>query len=101
LDPNSEKAKFYTSIIALRSSDFPAALRSITATRTALDSSLPALMSESIHRAYPGMVTAHQLAEMEEVVYYKRVTLAERAAAGGDSEDYEQYRVMKAVGLLF
>ncbi len=97
LDPNSEKARFYSSIIAIRLGDFPSALRFVTATRSSLDASLPALMSESIHRAYPGMVTAHQLAEMEEVVYYNRVTIAERAAAGGDSEDYERYRDMKTV----
>jgi len=50
----------------------------IDAARQAMESRFTALMSESYKRAYPNMVTAQTLAEMEEIIVY--LQLKNRAA---------------------
>lgn len=82
-------------MLAIRASDFSSSLRLIATTRATLDTSLPALMGESVHRAYWGMVTAQQLSEMEEVVCYHRLLNAERTEI--DREEAERFRLTRQV----
>jgi hypothetical protein len=52
----------------------------IDAARKAMDGRLTALMAESYSRAYPSMVTAQTLAEMEEIVEFRKIE--ERSKVG-------------------
>lgn len=45
----------------------------VDAARRAMDSRFTALMAESYNRAYPSMVTAQTLAEMEEIIEFQKV----------------------------
>lgn len=49
------------------------AAEAIDAARKAMDGRLTALMAESYNRAYPSMVTAQTLAELEEIVEYRKI----------------------------
>ena len=91
LDPKTEKSKFYRAVLAIRNGHEDA-LEKVAMTRSALDTGLPAQMSESVARAYMGMVTAQQLAEMEEVVYYKKLKAAERKMKEEDREVFVSMR---------
>ncbi|OQR94007.1 phosphatidylinositol kinase (PIK-L1), partial [Achlya hypogyna] len=77
-------ASLYKSVLAVHHNQFDDAQRWIDLTRKALDTTLGALVGESYIRAYRTVVTLQQLAELEEIVAYKRLRLqankAEEAA---------------------
>lgn len=70
---------FYTSILKIHRHEWSAASYYIDAARRAMDSRFTALMAESHTRAYKSMVEAQTLAEMEEIITFRK--LEGRAAA--------------------
>lgn len=71
---------FFSAVLHIHRKEWPLAADAIDAARRAMDSRFTALMTESYKRAYPSMVTAQTLAEMEEIVEYRK--LEDRAKAG-------------------
>lgn len=71
---------FYTSILHIHRKEWALAADAIDAARRAMDGRMTALMAESYNRAYPSMVTAQTLAEMEEIVEFRK--LEERSKIG-------------------
>jgi serine/threonine-protein kinase mTOR len=63
---------FYQAVLAIHSQDYPKAVSLINDIRATISGSIAALLSESYSRAYRAMVTMQILAEMEEVVEYKK-----------------------------
>jgi FAT domain len=70
---------FYSAVLHVHRKEWTDAANSIDAARQAMDGRLTALMAESYSRAYPSMITAQTLAEMEEIVEYRKTE--ERATA--------------------
>jgi hypothetical protein len=70
---------FYSAVLHIHRKEWADAANSIDAARRAMDGRLTALMAESYSRAYPSMVTAQTLAEMEEIVDFRKTE--ERANA--------------------
>jgi serine/threonine-protein kinase mTOR len=70
---------FYSAVLQIHRTEWVDAANSIDAARKAMDGRLTALMAESYRRAYPSMVTAQNLAELEEVVEFRM--LEERVSA--------------------
>lgn len=70
---------FYSAVLHVHRKEWANAANAIDAARRAMDGRLTALMAESYGRAYPSMVTAQCLAEMEEIVEFRKTE--ERAAA--------------------
>lgn len=70
---------FYRAIFAIHNRDYDKADLLIADTRSKLAGSIGSLLSEKYSRAYRAMVTMQVLAEMEEVVDYKRIV--DKAAA--------------------
>jgi len=64
---------FYSAILHIHRREWPEAEEAIDAARKAMDGRLTALMAESYSRAYPSMVTAQTLAEMEEIIHFRGV----------------------------
>jgi hypothetical protein len=71
---------FYTAVLHVHRKEWSHAADAIDAARKAMDGRLTALMAESYSRAYPSMVTAQTLAEMEEIVEFRKVE--ERSKVG-------------------
>ena len=71
---------FFSAILHINRNEWTLAEDAIEAARRALDSSFTALMSESYKRAYPSMVTAQTLSELEEIIVYLK--LEGKAKAG-------------------
>ena len=71
---------FFSAILHINRNEWALAEDAIDAARRALDSSFTALMSESYKRAYPSMVTAQTLSELEETIMYLK--LESKAKAG-------------------
>jgi phosphatidylinositol kinase/protein kinase (PI-3 family) len=69
---------FYSVVLHIHRKEWRAAAGAINAARMAMDSRFTALMAESYKRAYPSMVTAQMLAEMEEIIELRK--LEERAS---------------------
>jgi FKBP12-rapamycin complex-associated protein len=65
-------AAFYTAIIRIHRRQWQDAAEAIDSARKAMDGRLTALMAESYSRAYPSMVTAQTLAEMEEIIEFRQ-----------------------------
>jgi serine/threonine-protein kinase mTOR len=63
---------FYSAVLHVHRKEWTSAADSIDAARKAMDGRLTALMAESYNRAYPSMVTAQALAEMEEIIEFRR-----------------------------
>jgi len=70
---------FYSAVLHVHRKEWANAANAIDAARRAMDGRLTALMAESYGRAYPSMVTAQTLAEMEEIVDFRKTE--ERALA--------------------
>jgi FKBP12-rapamycin complex-associated protein len=70
---------FFTAVIHVHRKEWRLAAEAIDAARMAMDSRFTALMTESYKRAYPSMVQCQILAEMEEIISYRK--LEGRAAA--------------------
>jgi len=68
-----QNVSFYRAILAIHKRDYDRADDLIEDTRSKLAGGIGALLSEKYPRAYRAMVTMQMLAEMEEVVDYKRV----------------------------
>jgi len=71
---------FYSAIVNIHRKEWSLAADYIDVARRSMDSRLTALLAESHKRAYPSMVTAMTLAEMEEIISYRK--LEDRAKAG-------------------
>jgi len=72
---------FYSAILNIHKKEWSRAAGAIDGARRAMDSRFTALMAESYKRAYPSMVTAQTLSEMEEIVSFRK--LEDRAIASG------------------
>lgn len=79
---------FFTAVLHIHRKEWSLAADAIDAARMAMDSRFTALMAESYKRAYPSMVTAQTLAEMEEIIAYRK--LEDRTAA--DSQKHPANR---------
>jgi len=64
---------FYSSILHIHRREWSEAADTIDAARKAMDGRLTALMAESYSRSYPSMVTAQTLAEMEEIINFRKI----------------------------
>lgn len=71
---------FFSAVLHIHRQEWSIAAEAIDAARRAMDSRFTALMTESYNRAYPSMVTAQTLAEMEEVIEFKKL---EASSLGG------------------
>jgi len=67
-----QNISFYQAIMAIHNKDYDKADALISDTRSKLAGSIGSLLSEKYSRAYRAMVTMQVLAEMEEIVDYKR-----------------------------
>ena len=68
----SPDRSFFGAILALHHNQFPDALDHIEKAREGLDTELSALLGESYTRAYGVVVRVQMLAELEEIINYKR-----------------------------
>jgi len=64
---------FFTAVLHIHRKEWSLAAEAIDAARMAMDSRFTALMTESYKRAYPSMVQCQILAEMEEIVAYRKL----------------------------
>lgn len=64
---------FFSAVLHVHRQEWNRAAEVIDAARKAMDSRFTALMAESYNRAYPSMVTAQTLAELEEVIEYNKI----------------------------
>jgi FKBP12-rapamycin complex-associated protein len=69
---NSPDRSFFGAIAALHQNKFGDGLRCIEAAREGLDTELSALLGESYTRAYSVVVRVQMLAELEEIITYKK-----------------------------
>jgi FKBP12-rapamycin complex-associated protein len=67
------ESAFYSAVLHVHRMEWHMASEAIDAARKAMDGRFTALMAESYNRAYPSMVTAQTLAEMEEIVEYQKI----------------------------
>jgi hypothetical protein len=86
---------FFSAILNIHRKKWALAASFIDDARRSMDSRFTALMAESRKRAYPSMVTAQTLSEMEEIISFRK--LEERADASTDKhrankEDKEDAR---------
>lgn len=72
---------FYSAVLHVHRKEWADAAHLIDAARRAMDGRLTALMAESYSRAYPSMVTAQTLAEMEEIVEFRKIEERANASA--------------------
>lgn len=66
---------FYRAVINIHREEWDDAAISIDAARKAMDSRFTALLAESYKRAYPSMVAAQTLSELEEIVSFRQFEL--------------------------
>jgi FKBP12-rapamycin complex-associated protein len=71
---------FFSAVLHVHREEWHMAAEAIDAARKAMDGRFTALMAESYNRAYPSMVTAQTLAEMEEIIEYRKI---EKGSQGG------------------
>lgn len=74
---------FFSAVLHVHREEWHKAAEAIDAARKAMDGRFTALMAESYNRAYPSIVTAQTLAEMEEIIEYKKIE--KDAQEGGHS----------------
>ncbi|KAK3827302.1 MAG: armadillo-type protein [Linnemannia gamsii] len=72
MQEESTDRAFFKAILSLHRNQIPQAQEQIELTRTLLDTELTALVSESYSRAYNTVVRVQMMAELEEVIAYKR-----------------------------
>ena len=63
---------FFSAVLHVHREEWQMAAEAIDASRKAMDGRFTALMAESYNRAYPSMVTAQTLAELEEIVELRK-----------------------------
>ena len=86
-DSSSTQVLLYRAILATYSNDFELSELLVDETRRSLDINLAALVGESYNRAYNTMVVVQQLAELEEIIHYKRLSKDVR-----NTEERSRYR---------
>jgi FKBP12-rapamycin complex-associated protein len=64
---------FFTAVLHVHRKEWASAAEAIDMARKAMDQRMTALMAESYSRAYPSMVEAQTLAEMEEIVEFRKL----------------------------
>lgn len=64
---------FFSAVLHVHREEWHMAAEAIDAARKAMDGRFTALMAESYNRAYPSMVTAQTLAEMEEIIEHQKI----------------------------
>lgn len=64
---------FYSAVLHVHRAEWQMAAEAIDAARHAMDGRFTALMAESYNRAYPSMVTAQTLAELEEIIEFLKL----------------------------
>ena len=64
---------FFSAVLHVHREEWHMAAKAIDAARKAMDGRFTALMAESYNRAYPSIVTAQTLAEMEEIIEYRKI----------------------------
>ena len=74
---------FFSAVLHVHREQWHKAAEAIDAARKAMDGRFTALMAESYNRAYPNIVTAQTLAEMEEIIEFKKIE--KEAHEGGHS----------------
>ncbi|KAL3925177.1 MAG: hypothetical protein SGILL_000585 [Bacillariaceae sp.] len=72
---------FFSAVLHVHRDEWQMAAEAIDASRKAMDGRFTALMAESYNRAYPSMVTAQTLAELEEIVEYRKIENSCKAKA--------------------
>jgi tetratricopeptide (TPR) repeat protein len=72
---------FFSAVLHVHRKEWAMASEAIDAARKAMDSRFTALMAESYNRAYPSIVTAQTLAEMEEIIEYRKIEEGSKASA--------------------
>jgi FAT domain len=72
---------FYSAVLHVHKKEWIDAANLLDAARRAMDGRLTALMAESYSRAYPSMVTAQTLAEMEEIIDFRKTEERAHASA--------------------
>lgn len=73
MKPESPDGSFFRAILTVNSNLFPQAEQYINKTRDLLDTELTALVGESYNRAYSVVVRIQMLAELEEIISYKKL----------------------------
>ena len=63
---------FYRAVLHIHRAEWDEAAASIDIARNAFDSRFTALLAESYKRAYPSMVAAQELSELEEIISYRQ-----------------------------
>ena len=89
---------FYTAVLHIHRKDWSPAAEAIDAARKAMDGRMTALLAESYSRAYPSMVTAQMLAEMEEIIEVRK--LEEKKMGQSDRGDKSSYTSKERERLL-
>jgi FKBP12-rapamycin complex-associated protein len=64
---------FYRAILHIHRAEWDDAANCIDAARMAMDSRFTALLAESYKRAYPSMVAAQELSELEEIISFRQL----------------------------
>lgn len=72
MKPLSIDRAWFTAILSIHRNQFDQAMVHIEKAREGLDSELCALLGESYNRAYPAVVRIQMLAELEEIITYKK-----------------------------
>ena len=71
--PVSYDGAFYRAVLHIHRAEWDAAAKSIDSARKAMDSRFTALLAgESYKRAYPSMVSAQELSELEEIISFRQ-----------------------------
>lgn len=70
---------FYRAVLNINRAQWDEAATSIDAARKAMDSRFTALLAESYKRAYPSMVSAMLLSELEEIVTFRRAEMQQNS----------------------
>lgn len=76
---------FFSAILHVHRQEWQMAAEAIDAARKAMDGRFTAAIAESYNRAYPSMVTAQTLAELEEIIDFKKI---ENDFAGGPAHHH-------------
>lgn len=79
---------FFSAVLHVHRQEWNRAAEAIDAARKAMDSRFTALMAESYNRAYPSMVTAQTLAELEEVIEYNKTEKGSQEVAHSHPANY-------------
>lgn len=87
---------FYRAVLHIHRAEWDEAAKSIDSARKAMDSRFTALLAESYKRAYPSMVSAQELSELEEIISFRQFEMRRNSGiklhASANLPDEEQAR---------